>query len=696
MKAKITVLLLISALMLGALSIFVSADEGEAVEATIDAVYGGRNGIITMTFDDGNYDTTVTVDELLETYGLRATVMMLASKVKNGAGKWADMFSTGRIAVQNHSMTHIGFRKNNDEDVENLNEETYKYEILDSADVLETVFPEYDMVSYAIPYGGWCDEAAAVAASKYYMIRSTYGGVQSLDPGFELNVNGSWSNLKCVSINTSIRPNQLTDLKAQVDEAALGGWLCTITHHVGSMEASELSYDEADELFTYISDYEKMGMLWVTDTESATKYVRERQNATLSAKKVGNGISLKATLAEMTEDGLPLDGDVFDYPLTVKVKIDEEIDTVYYYDGCVKKTAEVFTDGVGRYARVELVPNGEELMLYPAELDVESLPHDYAAATCTTVATCNACGHTVGDTEPHDYADATCTLPRICNGCGEYDGEPLGHDYTEATCTAAKTCTRCDKVSGKPKKHDYADATCTEPKTCKTCGGTEGAALGHVVSFSSCADAKCARCKNMIESDIAHDYADATCEVPKTCKVCGVTDGVALEHIFNEATCISPKICEGCGITEGEPLEHTFNEATCTAAKTCGACGHTEGEALGHNYTAPTCTTASVCERCDAVGDAALGHSVAWEDNSTLDSHREYCTRCNEAINENEAHTDGNSDGKCDGCAKNLDTGDGLEPKEEGNYLVFIIIGAAMLALGGGAVAFAIIRKKRT
>lgn len=34
-----------------------------------------------------------------------------------------------------------------------------------------------------------------------------------------------------------------------------------------------------------------------------------------------------------------------------------------------------------------------------------------------------------------------------------------------------------------------------------------------------------------------HDYADATCTAPKTCKVCGATDGEALDHNYVDGTC---------------------------------------------------------------------------------------------------------------------------------------------------------------
>ena len=106
-------------------------------------------------------------------------------------------------------------------------------------------------------------------------------------------------------------------------------------------------------------------------------------------------------------------------------------------------------------------------------------------------------------------------------------------------------------------EHTWVDATCTEPKTCSVCGETDGEALGHT-------------------------WIDATCTEPKTCSVCGETDGKALGHTWVDATCTEPKTCSICGETDGEALGHTWVDATCTEPKTCSICGETDGEALGH------------------------------------------------------------------------------------------------------------------
>ena len=57
-------------------------------------------------------------------------------------------------------------------------------------------------------------------------------------------------------------------------------------------------------------------------------------------------------------------------------------------------------------------------------------------------------------------------------------------------------------------------------------------------------------------------------------------DWEAQNHTWVEATCTTPKTCSVCGTTEGEPLEHNWMEATIEAPRTCTLCGATEGDTL--------------------------------------------------------------------------------------------------------------------
>ena len=117
-----------------------------------------------------------------------------------------------------------------------------------------------------------------------------------------------------------------------------------------------------------------------------------------------------------------------------------------------------------------------------------------------------------------------------------------------------------------------------------------------------------------------HEYTEATCAAPATCKICGTTQGEALSHTEEtidgtDATCTEKglttgtkcSVCDKILVAQQEipALGHNYGDGvettapTCTTAGektfTCGNCGDTYTDAIpatGHNYVEGTC---SVC-----------------------------------------------------------------------------------------------------
>lgn len=124
----------------------------------------------------------------------------------------------------------------------------------------------------------------------------------------------------------------------------------------------------------------------------------------------------------------------------------------------------------------------------------------------------------------------------------------------------------------------------------------------------------------------AHEWGEADCTTPKTCTVCGETEGEVLKHTWAEATCFAPKTCTVCGETEGESLKHTWEEATCSAPKTCTACGEAEGEALAHEWVDANYQAPQTCSVCGATEGEPLTASFTKHGLSVLpvDTTKEY------------------------------------------------------------------------
>lgn len=81
-----------------------------------------------------------------------------------------------------------------------------------------------------------------------------------------------------------------------------------------------------------------------------------------------------------------------------------------------------------------------------------------------------------------------------------------------------------------------------------------------------------------------HTWTDATCTAPRTCTLCGKTEGEPLSHTWSDADCTTPKTCTLCGKTKGEPLPHAWVEANYQDPKTCSVCGETEGSPLTASF----------------------------------------------------------------------------------------------------------------
>lgn len=93
----------------------------------------------------------------------------------------------------------------------------------------------------------------------------------------------------------------------------------------------------------------------------------------------------------------------------------------------------------------------------------------------------------------HNGGVATCLDPKKCDDCGEFYGEALEHIFTDYVADGNGSCTEdgtktasCDNGCGTldtipntgfAQGHSWKDATTESPKTCEVCGATEGEKL---------------------------------------------------------------------------------------------------------------------------------------------------------------------------------------------------------------------------
>ena len=503
---------------------FATEPEPKPVNAEIMDVYEGRDSIISMTFDDGYYNVALTLQQLFEEYDLYGSLMMIADRSivdetssHNGktyatAELWNALFDEGRLEPQSHSSNH--YRIAGDETSIEVTPEILKYEMIDSKTKLENLFPEYDCLSYAIPYGNMVDEAYEYASEIYYALRTTMNGVQTLDPDYSTNY-GSWYAMRSPSLyrNGTVFESQWATIKGDIDAVVQQkGWYLPIVHRVGDIDLTELPTETARVMFQYISDLRDEGKVWVTTYSNAIKYVRERQNSHVGAWNDGTNIHVCVTMDYTAPDGKELPLDVFNHPLTVKVEVPDNIGSVFYTTGGKEYSAVSFSDGGKRYVHVNIIPDGSDVKLRTGSThtygQTEKYDDEYHKQTCTDCGVENLIKHTWDDGTV--IVPATCTTAGsklcICTACGEsaeLETAPNdNHDFSKtdtlyfvekANCKHGALynyfCSRCGARGtetfevGAKKEHDFGKwkivqhATETEDgykeRVCDDCGEKE-------------------------------------------------------------------------------------------------------------------------------------------------------------------------------------------------------------------------------
>ena len=152
--------------------------------------------------------------------------------------------------------------------------------------------------------------------------------------------------------------------------------------------------------------------------------------------------------------------------------------------------------------------------------------------------------------ENHNWLESTCSNAKICTICGTIGDLPIDHTIVidegyEATCeeeglSYGAHCSVCNKVLVEQAEIEALGHTEVTDEgyeaTCETDGLTEGQ--------------HCSVCNKVLKEQVIlpsknHNWIDATYTDPKTCSICGKTEGLKLEcteHVdYN-----NDKLCDKC------------------------------------------------------------------------------------------------------------------------------------------------------
>ena len=184
-------------------------------------------------------------------------------------------------------------------------------------------------------------------------------------------------------------------------------------------------------------------------------------------------------------------------------------------------------------------------------------------------------------------------------------------------------CNLCGEA--RDSMHTWVNADCDSPKTCSVCGKTEGSALGHTPN---------------------EDDGDCTTEIK--CKDCGkATTAAKASHTpkADDGDCTTAVICKDCGTITTPARAHIPNadDDDCTTDITCKACGKVT--TAGYREHTPKaddgdCTTPIDCSICGTIITSAIdGHSAEPDDHDCTTATK--CVTCEKVLVEAKEHTGG-------------------------------------------------------
>ncbi len=226
---------------------------------------------------------------------------------------------------------------------------------------------------------------------------------------------------------------------------------------------------------------------------------------------------------------------------------------------------------------------------------------------------------------------------------------------TNATCTEAgsqeRKCSECGETETSTIAalgHDWNEATCSTPKTCKVCSATEGTASAHAYTVETVKDEALKSAANCTSAAVY--YKSCSCGAVSTNDADTFTSGVALEHKDENTDHICDNNCgkNDIGTHADENKDHTCDYGCNTAIGTCEDADKDHDCDYGCNKVFGTCEDADKDHDCDYGCNKTFGEHTDGDDNNHL------CDYGCEQIAD-EGCYDTVVDGKCDECGADID-----------------------------------------
>lgn len=216
------------------------------------------------------------------------------------------------------------------------------YEIIESRNHLREMFPNERVLCFVKPGFSYpadkpqvSEKAFEMIGNNYISMRNTGGEVESIPPQ-------NWLSMKC-HMDTKA---ETADVWINLMDKAIkqNNWLIMLYHDIPESEQPETT-----KFIEAIGERVDNGNVWCAFLDEATMYIKEAQTAVVKSS-INDG---KITV-ELTDD---MDDSIYNYPLTVKVRIPSDWKTVSCTQNENTAALIPFAENGVNYVYADIVPD---------------------------------------------------------------------------------------------------------------------------------------------------------------------------------------------------------------------------------------------------------------------------------------------------------------------------------------------------
>lgn len=349
--------------------------------AEIMPIKDGKKSIVTIVHDDGYLDTVKFLNDEFAKNNLNGTIAMIARNVNaSNKAQWQAELDKGRLNIANHSYTHNYWGQTDEAESGTLKDGSnysiaagnMTYEIVKSGEYLRSMFPKERVLCFVKPGFSYPDGKPQVSTAAYEMIGKNYICMRNTGGGIETVPAADKYNLKSLMVQandsySSSENHTAAYWKDEVDKTIdKNGWLIFLFHGiVDDSNASGLSVakSKASILFDYLGEKSATEDVWNAQLDEATLYTEEVKTASVVAKDYTQG---EGRMELSVTD--KLDDDIYDYPLTIKVKVPSDWDYVKTVQNGTSAIKRAVSDNGDKYVYADVVPDKGTASLTKADV----------------------------------------------------------------------------------------------------------------------------------------------------------------------------------------------------------------------------------------------------------------------------------------------------------------------------------------